>query len=67
MNKKDIAEFLEEKYIQYNNSDFIEDDPVKIPHEYSKIEDIEIAGLFSSILAWGNRKSIIKNGCFIKW
>ena len=61
MNKKDIAEFLEEKYIQYNNSNFIEDDPVKIPHEYTKIEDIEIAGLFASILAWGNRKSIIKN------
>lgn len=61
MNKKDISEFLEEKYLQYNTSDFIEDDPVKIPHEYSNINDIEIAGLFASILAWGNRKSIIKN------
>ena len=46
MNKKDIAEFLEEKYIQYNNSNFIEDDPVKIPHEYTKIEDIEILRFF---------------------
>lgn len=61
MNKKDIAEFLEEKYLQYNTSNFIEDDPVKIPHQYSLQEDIEISGLFSSILAWGNRKSIIKN------
>ena len=28
---------------------------------YSKLEDVEISGLFASILAWGNRKSIIKN------
>ncbi len=61
MDKKDISEFLEEKYLQYNTSDFIEDDPVKIPHGYSTIKDIEIAGLFAAILAWGNRKSIIKN------
>lgn len=61
MNKKDIADFLEEKYLQYNASNFIEDDPILIPHSFSRKEDIEISGLFSSILAWGNRKSIIKN------
>lgn len=65
MDKKDIAEFLEEKYLQYNTANFIEDDPVKIPHQYSRQEDIEIAGLFASILAWGNRKSIIKNATSI--
>lgn len=61
MNKSEIGEFLEEKYIQYNTSNFIEDDPISIPHQYSDEKDIEIAGLFASILAWGNRKSIIKN------
>lgn len=62
MNDKELKEFLDEKYHQFNNFDFIPDDPVKIPHEFSEAKDIEIAGLFSSVIAWGNRKSIIKNG-----
>lgn len=62
MNKSELKDFLDQKYLQFNNFDFIADDPVKIPHEYSKIEDIEISGLFASVIAWGNRKSIIKNG-----
>lgn len=61
MSNADISDFLQEKYLQYNTSNFIEDDPISIPHQYSNPKDIEIAGLFSSILAWGNRKSIIKN------
>jgi uncharacterized protein (TIGR02757 family) len=53
--------FLELKYLQYNNPGFIDTDPVSIPHRYSRKEDIEIAGFFSATLAWGNRKSILKN------
>ena len=62
MNKSELQSFLEEKYVQFNNFNFIENDPIKIPHEYSSPKDIEIAGLFSAVIAWGNRKSIIKNG-----
>lgn len=62
MNNNELKIFLDEKYIEFNNFNFIEDDPVKIPHEFSCPNDIEIAGLFSSVIAWGNRKSIIKNG-----
>jgi len=61
MKKAELKAFLDEKYHQFNNFDFIPDDPVKIPHEYSDPSDIEIAGLFASVIAWGNRKSIIKN------
>ncbi len=61
MNKNELKSFLDEKYIQFNNFHFIEDDPVRIPHDYTKFEDIEISGLFASVLAWGNRKTIIKN------
>ena len=61
MNNQDLKSFLDEKYHQFNNFDFIPDDPVKIPHEFSQPKDIEIAGLFASVIAWGNRKSIIKN------
>lgn len=61
MNKKDLKSFLDEKVLQYNTLDFIESDPVQIPHLFSQKEDIEIAGFLSATIAWGNRKMIIKN------
>ena len=61
MNQKELKEFLDEKVIQYNNQDFIESDPVQIPHLFSQKEDIEIGGFLSATIAWGNRKMIIKN------
>ncbi|MFI3280446.1 MAG: TIGR02757 family protein [Rikenellaceae bacterium] len=45
----------------FNCEAFIENDPISIPHRYSAIEDIEIAGLFASTIAWGNRKAIVKS------
>lgn len=62
MNKKELKEFLDEKVIQYNNTDFIESDPIQIPHLFSLKEDIEISGFLIATIAWGNRKSIINNG-----
>ncbi len=61
MNFSELKEFLDEKVLQYNTLDFIESDPVQIPHLYSQKEDIEIAGFLSATIAWGNRKMIIKN------
>lgn len=61
LNKKDLKEFLDSKVEQYNNPKFIESDPIQIPHQFSKKEDIEIAGFLTATIAWGNRKSIIKN------
>ncbi|OYU85264.1 MAG: TIGR02757 family protein [Flavobacterium sp. BFFFF2] len=54
-------DFLDEKVDQYNNSAFIESDPIQIPHAFSTKEDQEIAGFLAATLAWGNRKMIIKN------
>ena len=62
MNQPSIKKLLNEKAVQYNHPDFIKDDPLSIPRRFSKKQDIEIAGFFASILAWGNRKSII-NSC----
>jgi uncharacterized protein (TIGR02757 family) len=56
------ADLLNEKYLKYNNSFFIENDPISIPHGFSKPQDIEIAAFFAAILAWGQRKTII-NKC----
>lgn len=61
MNHSELKSFLDEKVVQYNTLDFIESDPVQIPHLFSLKEDIEIAGFLSATIAWGNRKMIIKN------
>lgn len=58
----DIKELLEQKYDQYNNADFIETDPISIPHQFTKKQDIEIAGFLVATIAWGQRKTIINNG-----
>lgn len=59
MNFEELKEFLDEKAQLYNNLDFIESDPIQIPHRFSQKEDIEIAGFLAATLAWGNRKMII--------
>ncbi|QDH79443.1 TIGR02757 family protein [Echinicola soli] len=56
----DLKAFLDEKVALYNQPGFISADPILIPHRYSKKQDIEIAGFFAAILAWGQRKTIIK-------
>jgi uncharacterized protein (TIGR02757 family) len=58
-NLTDLKKFLDKKVIQFNSLDFIQDDPVCIPHLFSKKQDIEIAGFFAAIFAWGIRKTII--------
>lgn len=59
MKKKELKAFLDEKVEQYNRPSFIPDDPVSIPHIYSKKQDIEIMGFFAAVLAWGRRATII--------
>lgn len=54
-----LYELLEEKAAFYNNPDFIEKDPISIPHLFTKKEDIEIAGFIAATLAWGQRVTII--------
>jgi uncharacterized protein (TIGR02757 family) len=61
INEKELKAFLDKKVAIYNQPSFIKDDPVSIPRRYSKKQDIEIAGFFAAIFAWGNRKSIIQS------
>jgi uncharacterized protein (TIGR02757 family) len=60
MTPTELAEFLNTKVDVYNQPSFIANDPVSIPHLFSKKQDIEIAGFFASIFAWGNRTTIIQ-------
>ncbi|MBL4715858.1 MAG: TIGR02757 family protein [Bacteroidia bacterium] len=57
----ELKEFLDEKHDQFNNPAFIETDPISIPHQFSKKEDIEIAGFFSATISWGQRPIILRN------
>lgn len=58
---QDLKAFLEEKYNQYNQVRFIETDPVSVPHQFARTEDIEIAAFLSATIAWGQRTTIIRN------
>jgi hypothetical protein len=57
----DIKSFLDEKAGLYNRPAFITVDPVSIPHQFSKKEDIEISGFLTATIAWGQRTTILKN------
>lgn len=58
-NAKYLADLLNAKTDYYNRPAFIKDDPVSVPHLFTKKQDIEIAGFFAAIFAWGNRATII--------
>ena len=60
--KDQLRDFLNAKAAEYEQPAFIKEDPISIPHRFTKSQDIEISGFFAAILAWGNRKSII-NSC----
>lgn len=59
MNQQKLKEFFDKKVDQYDQPSFIPNDPVCIPHMFKKKQDIEIAGFFAAIFAWGNRTIII--------
>ncbi len=58
----EIAELLNKKLKQYKVLDFIKEDPITVPHLFTNLYDIEIAGFLTALISWGNRKSIIQSG-----
>jgi uncharacterized protein (TIGR02757 family) len=58
--KMELKAYLDQLAEKYNRPAFIDSDPISIPHLFSKKEDIEIAGFFAAILAWGQRKTILQ-------
>ena len=65
MDQNELKEFLDLKVSLYNSKEFIETDPVSVPHQFSDPRDIEISGLLTATIAWGQRKSIIKNALWL--
>lgn len=58
---EELKIFLDEKADRYNHPEFIEHDPIQIPHRFSLRQDIEIAGFLAATISWGNRKAIIRS------
>lgn len=56
-----LKTFLDQQVIYFNQPKFIEQDPISIPHRYSRKEDIEIAGFLAATISWGNRRSILND------
>ena len=59
--RESLYTLLEENFKRFNHSNFVEDDPISIPHQFVIKEDIEIAAFLSAIIAWGQRVTIIRN------
>ena len=57
----DLKAILDEAVERFNIPDFIENDPISIPHQYTVLQDIEITAFWTSMLSWGNRKAIISS------
>ena len=58
---QELKFLLDSKVNQYNHPEFIQSDPIQVPHRFSRKEDIEIAAFLTATISWGQRKSIIKN------
>ena len=61
MRKAEIKDLLDEAVFRHNRWEFIEWDPIRVPHSFRELQDIEIAAFFSALLSWGARPSIIKS------
>ena len=61
MSHEQVRELLEELHDRFNCTEFIEADPISVPHSFTLSQDREIAGLLASTIAWGNRKAIVRS------
>ncbi len=62
MEREVLKELLDALYDRYDTVDFIADDPVSVPHMFTRKEDREIAGFLAATVAWGNRRAIARSG-----
>lgn len=59
--RADVKQLLDLQVARFNTQSFIAADPISIPHRFSKKQDIEIAAFWTAMLAWGQRKTILKS------
>ena len=52
MNKNELKAFLDAKAVEFENTMFLQEDPIQIPHQFQKKEDIEISAFLVATIAW---------------
>ena len=57
----DLKAYLDEHAERINKPSFIENDPVKFPHRYKELRDIEIVSFLTATIAWGKRVMILRD------
>lgn len=62
MNETELQTLLGEAYDRYARPGFIADDPLQVPHAFAHHRpDAETIGFLTATIAWGQRKTIIRN------
>lgn len=61
MSRRTTEKILRTALEKYYTTDFIEKDPVSIPHRFRDKADIEVAAFLTALISWGNRKAILKS------
>lgn len=56
-----IKNLLDEAAARIETPEFIADDPVQFPRLFSSLPDIEITALCTALMAWGNRRMILRD------
>ncbi len=62
MTLTELKSFLDKQLDRYYTAEFIQNDPISIPHKFSLKQDIEIIGFWIAMLSWGRRKTILNKG-----
>lgn len=65
MDSLSLKKLLDEAWLKYEVSSFVEKDPISIPHRFKKKQDIEVSAFLTSIISWGNRKAILKSASLL--
>ena len=60
-NVSELKLLLDDNVFHYNNTVFIEKDPISIPHRYQRKGDIEVSGFLTALISWGQRPVILTN------
>lgn len=56
-----IKELLDELVGHYNTPDFVHRDPIQFPRRFTRLQDIEISAVLTSVLAWGKRSLVLRD------
>jgi len=59
LTKAELKTLLDDRVDKYNRTGFIDMDPISIPHKFTLKQDVEITAIWTAVLAWGQRVTII--------